>query len=127
MRVNAYWGCGDIEGVLTCVVSFLFYFIIVDFPEEAKFLTDEERVFVKARLQEDVGESAREEKITPKDVLNVFKDCEFCFERLGDGLERTNVLWHRQNLPRWFHVLRSRRSRLRLRLLRPDHPPAIWQ
>lgn len=68
-----------IEGLLTCVVSFLFYFIIVDFPEEAKFLTDEERAFVKARLQGDVGESAREEKIKPKDVLAVFKDCMFRF------------------------------------------------
>lgn len=59
------------------MVSFLFYFVIVDFPEEAKFLTDEERAFVKARLQEDVGESARETEITLKDVLAVFKDCEF--------------------------------------------------
>lgn len=75
---NAYQGgCGDIEGLLTCVVSFLFYFIIVDFPEEAKFLTEEERAFVKARLQEDVGESAREENITLKDILAVFKDCKF--------------------------------------------------
>lgn len=76
------------EGVLTCAVSFLFYFVIVDFPEEAKFLTDEERAFVKARLQKDVGESAREENITLKDVLNVFKDCEFrstVFERLEAG------------------------------------------
>lgn len=60
-------------------MSFLFYFIIVDFPEEAKFLTDEERAFVKARLQGDVGESAREEKIKLKDVLAVFKDCKFRF------------------------------------------------
>lgn len=56
-------------------MSLLFYFIITDFPEEAKFLTEEERAFVKARLQVDVGASAREEKITLKDVVNVFKDC----------------------------------------------------
>lgn len=30
---------------------------------------------MKARLLEDVGESARDEKITLKDVVNVFKDC----------------------------------------------------
>jgi MFS family permease len=63
-----------LEGLLTCVVSFLFYFIITDFPEEAKFLSEEERAFVKKRLQVDVGESAREEKMTLKDVVNVFKD-----------------------------------------------------
>lgn len=53
----------------------MFFFLITDFPEEAKFLTEEERAFVKARLHEDVGVSAREEKIKIKDVLNVFKDC----------------------------------------------------
>lgn len=63
-----------LEGLLTCVVSFLFFFIITDFPEEAKFLSEEERAFVKKRLQVDVGESAREEKMTLKDVVNVFKD-----------------------------------------------------
>lgn len=82
---SAYWD-GDIEGALTCLVSLLFYFVIVDFPEEAKFLTEEERAFVKARLQADVGESAREEKITLKDVLNVFKDCKLRFTVLG-GLQ----------------------------------------
>ncbi|RPB08151.1 MFS general substrate transporter [Morchella conica CCBAS932] len=63
-----------LEGLLTCVVSFLFFFIITDFPEEAKFLSEEERAFVKKRLQVDVGESAREEKMTLKDAVNVFKD-----------------------------------------------------
>lgn len=63
-----------LEGLLTCLVSFGFYFIISDFPEEATFLTDDERAFVKARLRADVGDSARDEKISFKDVLRVFKD-----------------------------------------------------
>ncbi|KAF8473195.1 major facilitator superfamily domain-containing protein [Kalaharituber pfeilii] len=63
-----------LEGVLTCVVGILFYFCICDFPEEATFLSEEERQYVKARLRQDVGNSAREEKMTVKDVLNVFKD-----------------------------------------------------
>ena len=52
------------------VVSFL----IADFPEEAKWLSDDERTFVKTRLAEDVGDSQLEAKTTWRDVLGVFKD-----------------------------------------------------
>ncbi|KAI0723914.1 MFS general substrate transporter [Cerioporus squamosus] len=54
-----------LEGTLTCVVSFILYFAIADFPEED---------FVKARLYEDVGHSKRHDPLTPKSVLEVFKD-----------------------------------------------------
>lgn len=63
--------------MLTCVVSLLFFFIIPDFPEEAKWLTPDEAAFVKARLQDDQGKSARDRKITFRDVLNCFKDYKF--------------------------------------------------
>ena len=63
-----------LEGVLTCVVAILFFFITPDFPEEAKWLTEEERAYVKARLRVDQGRSAAERKITFRDVTNVFKD-----------------------------------------------------
>jgi sugar phosphate permease len=63
-----------LEGVLTCVVSFTFFFLLPDFPEEAKWLTEEERAYVQARLRQDQGKSARDRRITGKDVLNVFKD-----------------------------------------------------
>ena len=63
-----------LEGVLTCVVALLFFFITPDFPEEAKWLTEEERVYVKARLRADQGRSAADRKILFKDVVNVFKD-----------------------------------------------------
>lgn len=63
-----------LEGLLTVIVSFWFFFVISDFPEEAKFLTEEERAFVKARLAADVGESARDEKMGVREVLSVFKD-----------------------------------------------------
>jgi hypothetical protein len=65
---------GPAEGVLTCVESSLLYFLITDFPEEATFLTDAERKFVKDRLIEDVGDSGRNTEMTAKDVFNVFKD-----------------------------------------------------
>jgi hypothetical protein len=63
-----------LEGTLTCVVSFAFFFLIPTFPEQAKWLRPEERAYVSARLRADQGKSALERKITFKDVMNVFKD-----------------------------------------------------
>lgn len=58
------------------MAAFLLYFIISDFPEEASWLTPEEKAFVKARLEDDVGRSGRDEKVNMKDVLRVVTDCE---------------------------------------------------
>lgn len=63
------------EGILTCVISVLLFFLISDFPEEAKWLSPAEKAFVKKRLQEDVGESQRDERITAKFALSVLSDC----------------------------------------------------
>lgn len=63
-----------LEGTLTCVVSLAFFFLIPTFPEDAKWLTPEERAFVSARLQQEQGRSALERKITMKGVIQVFKD-----------------------------------------------------
>ncbi|KAJ8100130.1 major facilitator superfamily domain-containing protein [Lipomyces tetrasporus] len=63
-----------IEGAVTCVIALTFFFLIVDFPEEARFLTANERAYVKAKLAVDVGDSQRTQKTTVKDVLEVFKD-----------------------------------------------------
>lgn len=63
-----------LEGLLTMLVSFAFFFLLPNFPEESKWLTEDERAFVKARLQVDQGKSARERPIGIKDVGNVFKD-----------------------------------------------------
>src|ERR1700753_3151095 len=52
-----------LEGVLTCVVAILFFFIIPNFPEDAQWLSDDERAYVQARLQADQGKSARERSI----------------------------------------------------------------
>jgi hypothetical protein len=66
-----------IEGVLTCVVSFAWFFVIPSFPEDAKWLSPEEKEYVKARLQQDQGKSALERAITFRDVMNCFKDYKF--------------------------------------------------
>ncbi|KIW30524.1 uncharacterized protein PV07_06263 [Cladophialophora immunda] len=63
-----------LEGCLTCVVSFVWFFAIPDFPEDAKWLTEPEREYIKARLRDDQGKSAIDRRITVKDVINCFKD-----------------------------------------------------
>ncbi|KAK3722773.1 High-affinity nicotinic acid transporter [Vermiconidia calcicola] len=63
-----------LEGALTVFVSFFFFFLLPDFPEESKWLKEDEKAYVAARLRADQGRSARERKITAKDVGNVFKD-----------------------------------------------------
>lgn len=45
-----------------------------NFPEESKWLTEEEKAYVAARLRADQGQSARDRKITLSDVGRVFKD-----------------------------------------------------
>jgi MFS family permease len=63
-----------LEGLLTVLVSFFFYFLLPNFPEEVKWLREDERAFVKARLQLDQGQSAAERPIKLQDVGRVFKD-----------------------------------------------------
>ncbi|KAK3065963.1 hypothetical protein LTS18_002187 [Coniosporium uncinatum] len=63
-----------LEGVLTCVVSVAFFFLLPNFPEQARWLTEDERAYVSARLRADQGRSAVEKSVTLKDVKNVFKD-----------------------------------------------------
>lgn len=63
-----------LEGALTVAVSFIFFFCIPSFPEEAAWLSPDEKAYVAARLRMDQGRSAAERKITLRDVQRVFKD-----------------------------------------------------
>jgi len=63
------------EGALTCIVGFSMWWLIADFPETVTWLTEEEKAFVKARLEDDVGDSGLTTKHTFGDILSVFKDC----------------------------------------------------
>lgn len=63
------------EGTLTCLVGVAMWWLIADFPETVKWLTEEEKAFVKARLEEDVGDSGLNRRPTFKDIRRVFKDC----------------------------------------------------
>lgn len=64
-----------LEGVLTCVVAILWFFAIPDFPEDVKWLNEEEREFIKEKLAKDVGKSAHSAPIRWKDIVDVLKDC----------------------------------------------------
>lgn len=66
-----------LEGVLTCAISFFWFFAIPNSPEDAKWITPEERAFIKNRLAADSGKSALERRITPRDVLYAFKDYKY--------------------------------------------------
>jgi hypothetical protein len=83
------------------VVSFL----IADFPEEAKWLSDDEKAFVKARLAEDMGDSQ----------LNAQADLE----------GRSRCLQGFQDHPRWSHVLSVVVPGIWLCLLRPRYHPIL--
>jgi len=62
------------EGLMTVGCAVVVFFFAADFPEEAKWLSDGERAFAKARLAEDVGDSQLDVRPTCRDVLGVFKD-----------------------------------------------------
>ena len=57
--------------MLVCLV---FLFTFPAFPEQAKWLTEPEREYVKARLRADLGHNAAERKVTLGDVLTVLRD-----------------------------------------------------
>lgn len=62
------------EGLLTMVVGAIFFWVLPDFPETAKWITEEERAFIAARLTPDQGASAHSRKIQMKDITQVFRD-----------------------------------------------------
>ena len=62
------------EGLMTVGCAIVVFFLIADFPEEAKWLSNDEKAFVKARLADDIGDSQLHAVQTWRDVLGVFKD-----------------------------------------------------
>lgn len=53
------------EGVATCLLAPLFSFITTNFPEQVSWLTGEERLFIKDRLEAEQGDSAMGNTIWP--------------------------------------------------------------
>lgn len=63
-----------LEGLLTCVVAIGLFFVIPAFPEEARWITEDERAFLEAKQRREQGDSAANRPITLKDVGRVFTD-----------------------------------------------------
>lgn len=66
-----------IEGLLTIVIAVVWFWTLPDFPETVTWMNEEERAFVKAKLERDTGKSAHARAVTWRDALAVFKDCEY--------------------------------------------------
>ncbi|KAI6126505.1 MFS nicotinic acid transporter Tna1 [Pisolithus sp. B1] len=61
-----------IEGLVTIVISLIGIFVLVDYPDTAKFLSAEERQFVKQQRSVDIGDD--EEGTVAQRVLSAFLD-----------------------------------------------------
>lgn len=60
-----------LEGIATILIGIVSYFLVSDFPEDAKWLTEDERTFVMARTAVSKQDG---EKITFQKVLLFFTD-----------------------------------------------------
>lgn len=63
-----------LEGILTVVVGILSFWFVYDFPDEAKFLSDQDRQRVIRRLAFDKQASATHEKYTNSALVDSLKD-----------------------------------------------------
>lgn len=63
-----------IEGLITVAFGLFFLFTFPSFPEEAKWLTPEEKTYVKARLRADQGDNGADRKMKWADVVAVMSD-----------------------------------------------------
>lgn len=62
-----------IEGLATVVIAVIAKFIIVDWPESATFLNEDERAFLLRRLADDQGE-ARMDRMDKSSMKRTFSD-----------------------------------------------------
>lgn len=67
---------------MTIVVSVIAYFWVHNYPATAKFLTKEEREFIRFRLKND-NDSTRDESFSWSAVLDAFKDPKVWLYGLG--------------------------------------------
>jgi predicted MFS family arabinose efflux permease len=63
-----------LEGALTAICSLFFFFLLPDFPEDVKWLSSEERAYIKAKIAIDQGDSGRHRETTLREVGRVLKD-----------------------------------------------------
>jgi len=80
-----------IEGLATVVAGVLSFWIVQDFPDSAKFLTEAERTVVVRRLQNDDQFSAAGENLRWK----------YIFQSLLDWKTWVGSMWRRMSLLLW--------------------------
>jgi sugar phosphate permease len=62
-----------LEGLFTIVVAVAAYFFIINYPDTAKFITENERAFIRARLAAD-SDATRREEFNWTNVLKALAD-----------------------------------------------------
>jgi nitrate/nitrite transporter NarK len=63
-----------VEGLITILVGIVSWWVIVDFPSDATFLTEEEKKIVRLRLEGDGQHGARDEKFKWSEFKASFSD-----------------------------------------------------
>lgn len=66
-----------LEGILTCILGFIGFFLIADFPEDVKWLEEDERRFLRERLRIEQGDPNATKRLHYKDLMLFFKDFKF--------------------------------------------------
>lgn len=92
-------------------MSFVLFFLISDFPEDAKWLTPAEKELMKVRIERDSDTRNEQGKMTLAHVIAVLTDCTLGFLSCSVHANRIN----RQVLPRRHHVLQSHCDRVQFR------------
>ncbi|TQN70218.1 putative transporter, partial [Colletotrichum shisoi] len=68
------WGIGHMrEGIATVIIAIGAYWFIQNYPDTAKFVSDKERRFIRARLAAD-SDATHNEKFTWGNVMDAIKD-----------------------------------------------------
>ena len=71
-----------LEGMLTVVVSLIAYFFVANYPSTAKFLTDQERACIRARLAAS-NDATRDEAFNWRNVSSAVRDPKVWLYGLG--------------------------------------------
>lgn len=63
-----------LEGILTCIVSVVGYFLVSDFPEDVQWLKEDEKRFLRERLRMEQGDPDLKKRLNSKDFMLFLKD-----------------------------------------------------
>ncbi|MCJ1468851.1 hypothetical protein MMC07_007481 [Pseudocyphellaria aurata] len=66
-----------LEGILTCILGVMGFFLVADFPEDVKWLKEDERTFLRERLRIEQGDPKATKKLRPNDFMLFLQDPKF--------------------------------------------------